>query len=98
MSPTPGTWGVRRPYGRCKRPAITAPGVRSVCTVNKIEDAHLISAAPEMYFITRLVASIPMPIEGMEDDYVFFSIDKFGITAGDVRAARRVLDKAGGNA
>jgi len=92
---TPGSWYVRAPYGHCKRPVVGAPGCRSVCTVNKIEDARLISASKEMLFITKLVAELPITNESARDDIPLFGVNGKYITVGDVRAARAALQKIG---
>lgn len=98
MTVTPGTWYVRQPYGHGRRPVVGAPGVKSVCVVNNRVDAHLISAAKEMSFITHLVARLPILDETAGDDVPLFGIDGHYITVGDVRAARRALKKAEGEA
>lgn len=93
MGVTPGTWYVRAPYSRCKRPAVAAPGVKSICVVKNPADAALISAAPEMLLITRLVAGLPVPHEDHADDTPVFGVNGHYITVGDVRHARAILEK-----
>ena len=94
---TPGTWYVREPNGKCKRPVISAPGVKSVALVTKDADARLISAAPEMHFITRLVAALPIVEDSYRDDTPVFGVNGYYITVGDVRTAREALRKIGEN-
>lgn len=98
MGVTPGTWYVRGPHSHCKRPAVAAPGKRSICVVNNPHDAPLISAAPEMLLITRLVARLPITHDNHADDTPVFGIDGHYITVGDVRHARATLQKIGENA
>lgn len=103
---TPGVWRVRSPRSeRVSHIITTTTNRKSICTVRcsnrdhddqSLANAHLISAAPEMHFITTLVANIPFHDPELSDNFEVFRMEDASITMGDVRAARRALNKAQG--
>lgn len=98
---TPGPWKLQKPGNRRKHPGVAASGRRSLCAVRSpsakrsdraraMADARLMSAAPEMYFITKLVAAITIPDPDMPESAPLFGTK---ITVGDIRTALAILEK-----